>query len=48
MRYVVCYDIADDGRRDDIATLLSGSPLVSREKRLPRPRSHPAGRGGEA
>jgi CRISPR-associated protein Cas2 len=24
MRYVVCYDIADDGRRDDIATLLSG------------------------
>ncbi|HEX7162110.1 MAG TPA: CRISPR-associated endonuclease Cas2 [Trebonia sp.] len=24
MRYVICYDIADDGRRDDVATLLSG------------------------
>jgi CRISPR-associated protein Cas2 len=24
MRYVVAYDIADDRRRDDIATLLSG------------------------
>lgn len=24
MRYVICYDIADDGRREDIATLLSG------------------------
>lgn len=24
MRYVVTYDIADDGRRDDVATLLSG------------------------
>lgn len=24
MRYLVAYDIADDSRRDDIATLLSG------------------------
>jgi CRISPR-associated protein Cas2 len=24
MRYVVTYDIADDGRREDVATLLSG------------------------
>lgn len=24
MRYVICYDIADDERRDDIATVLSG------------------------
>jgi CRISPR-associated protein Cas2 len=24
MMYVICYDIADDGRRDDVATLLSG------------------------
>jgi CRISPR-associated protein Cas2 len=24
MRYLITYDIADDGRRDDIATLLSG------------------------
>ncbi len=24
MRYLVTYDIADDGRRDDVATLLSG------------------------
>ncbi len=24
MRYLVAYDIADDGRREDIATLLSG------------------------
>jgi len=24
MKYVICYDIADDGRRDDVATLLSG------------------------
>lgn len=23
-RYVIAYDIADDGRRDDVATLLSG------------------------
>jgi CRISPR-associated protein Cas2 len=24
MRYVVCYDMADDSRREDVATLLSG------------------------
>jgi CRISPR-associated protein Cas2 len=24
VRYVITYDIADDGRRDDVATLLSG------------------------
>lgn len=24
MRYVIAYDIADDGRREDVATLLSG------------------------
>lgn len=24
IRYVVAYDIADDGRREDVATLLSG------------------------
>lgn len=24
LRNVICYDIADDGRRDDVATLLSG------------------------
>jgi len=24
VRYVVAYDIADDGRREDVATLLSG------------------------
>jgi len=24
MRYLVAYDIADDGRREDVATLLSG------------------------
>jgi CRISPR-associated protein Cas2 len=24
VRYVICYDIADDGRREDVATLLSG------------------------
>ena len=24
MRYVICYDIADDRRREDVATLLSG------------------------
>ena len=24
IRYVVTYDIADDGRREDVATLLSG------------------------
>jgi CRISPR-associated protein Cas2 len=23
-RYVIAYDIADDGRREDVATLLSG------------------------
>jgi CRISPR-associated protein Cas2 len=24
MRYVIAYDIADDGRREDVATVLSG------------------------
>jgi CRISPR-associated protein Cas2 len=24
MRYVVCYDMADDSRREDVATLVSG------------------------
>ncbi|MEO3858500.1 CRISPR-associated endonuclease Cas2 [Acrocarpospora sp. B8E8] len=24
MQYLICYDIADDARRDDVATLLSG------------------------
>ena len=24
MHYLICYDIADDERRDDVATLLSG------------------------
>jgi CRISPR-associated protein Cas2 len=24
MMYVICYDIADDNRRDDVSTLLSG------------------------
>jgi CRISPR-associated protein Cas2 len=24
MRYLIAYDIADDGRREDVATLLSG------------------------
>jgi len=24
VRYVVCYDMADDSRREDVATLLSG------------------------
>ncbi|GAB2954058.1 CRISPR-associated endonuclease Cas2 [Nonomuraea fastidiosa] len=24
MHYLICYDIADDSRRDDVATLLSG------------------------